>query len=138
MVDMGLEPFLVASSVNLIMAQRLVRRLCKSCSQQKELHPEVIAELCLSQEDAKDMVVYEGEGCVECNSTGYKGRLGVYEVMPITPGIREQILDRAPTSEVKKLAVQEGMLTLRAHALTKLKEGLTSVEEVLKETAADD
>ena len=138
MVDMGMEPFLVASSVNVIMAQRLVRRLCKACGQQTALHPEVIEELCLSPEDAKDMVVYEGEGCVECNNTGYKGRQGVYEVMPISTGIRELILDRAPTSDVKKLAVQEGMLTLRGHALTKLKEGLTSVEEVLKETSADD
>jgi type IV pilus assembly protein PilB len=138
MVDMGVEPFLVASSVNLIMAQRLVRRLCKNCSADKELHPEVTGELGLDPKKAKGMVVKEGQGCVECNNTGYKGRQGVYEVMPISPGIRDMILDRAATSEIKKLAVQEGMLTLRAHGLLKLEEGLTSVEEVLKETSKDD
>ena len=79
----------------------------------------------LSEEEAQDLVVHEGTGCVECNNTGYKGREGVYEVMPITPTIRNLILDRAPTSEIRSLAIQEGMLTLRAHALMKLKSGIT-------------
>jgi type IV pilus assembly protein PilB len=135
---MGVEPFLVASSVNLIMAQRLIRRLCASCRQATVLHPEVLDELGMSPEEAQDLVVYEGAGCVNCNNTGYKGREGIYEVMPITPAIREMILDRAPTSDIKNLAVQEGMLTLRAHALMKLKNGVTSVEEVLKESSNDD
>jgi type IV pilus assembly protein PilB len=138
LVDMGVEPFLVGSSVNLIMAQRLVRRVCTACKKPTALHHEVAEELGFSEAEAKDIVVYEGGGCVECNNTGYKGRQGVYEVMPISPGIREQILERAPTSEIKKLAVQEGMLTLRGHALLKLKEGLTSAEEVLKETSKDE
>jgi len=138
MVDMGVEPFLVASSVNLIMAQRLVRRICKNCKREGVLHPEIVQELGLSDKEAKDMSIAEGAGCVECNNTGYKGRQGVYEVMPITAGIRDMILDRAPTSEIKKLAVKEGMLTLRAHALVKLRDGLTTVEEVLKETSKDD
>ena len=95
-------------------------------------------ELGFTPEEAKAIQVSEGQGCVECNNTGYKGRQGVYEVMPISPAIRDLILERAPTSEIKKVAVSEGMLTLRAHALVKLKEGLTSPEEVLKETSKDD
>ncbi len=138
LVDMGVEPFLVASSVNLIMAQRLIRRICKNCKQPTVLHPEVIEELGLSEEEAQDLVVHEGAGCVDCNNTGYKGREGIYEVMPISPAVRDMILDRAPTSEIRSLAIQEGMLTLRAHALGKLKSGITSVEEVLKESAKDD
>ena len=138
LVDMGIEPFLVASSVNLIMAQRLIRRLCTNCRAATVLHPEVLDELGMSAEEAQDLVVYEGAGCVNCNNTGYKGREGIYEVMPVTPGIREMILDRAPTSEIRTLAMQEGMLTLRAHALMKLKSGITSVEEVLKESSKDE
>ena len=138
MIDMGVEPFLVGSSVNLIMAQRLLRRVCLACKKSAPIHHEVAEELGFTPEEAKAISVFEGKGCVECNNTGYKGRQGVYEVMPITPAIRDLILERAPTSEVKKVAVAEGMLTLRAHALIKLKEGLTSPEEVLKETSKDD
>jgi type IV pilus assembly protein PilB len=138
MVDMGVEPFLLASSTNIILAQRLVRRICTNCRQDVELHPEILEELGLPEDEAREIAAKEGKGCVECNNTGYKGRMGVYEIMPISPGIRDMILDRAPTSEIKKLAVQEGMLTLRAHAVMKLKEGVTSVEEVLKETSKDD
>src|SRR6185503_836307 len=132
LVDMGVEPFLVGSSVNLIMAQRLVRRVCVACKKIAPIHHEVAEELGFTAEEAKAIQVSEGAGCVECNNTGYKGRQGVYEVMPITPTIRDLILERAPTSEIKKVAIQEGMLSLRAHALIKLKEGSTSAEEVLK------
>ena len=138
LVDMGVEPFLVGSSVNLIMAQRLVRRVCVACKKIAPIHHEVAEELGFTAEEAKAIQVSEGAGCVECNNTGYKGRQGVYEVMPITPTIRDLILERAPTSEIKKVAIQEGMLSLRAHALIKLKEGSTSAEEVLKETSKDD
>jgi type IV pilus assembly protein PilB len=138
LIDMGVEPFLVGSSVNLIMAQRLLRRVCNPCKKMAPIHHEVAEELGFTAEEAKSIQLAEGQGCVECNNTGYKGRQGVYEVMPITPAIRELILERAPTSEIKKVAVSEGMLTLRAHALVKLKEGLTSSEEVLKETSKDD
>jgi type IV pilus assembly protein PilB len=137
MVDMGIEPFLVASSTNLIMAQRLVRRICKNCKADIVLHPEVLRELGISDAEAKAASFKEGKGCVDCNNTGYRGRLGVYEVMPVTPKVRDLILDRAPTSQIKKVAVAEGMLTLRADGLVKLKNGVTTAEEVLKETAAD-
>jgi len=137
MVDMGVEPFLVASSTNLIMAQRLLRRVCASCKTEVKLHAEALRELGLTEEDAKKYNFMEGKGCVACNNTGYKGRLGVYEVMPISPKIRDLILDRAPTNHIKKQAVAEGMLSLRMDGIVKLKNGITTAEEVLKETAAD-
>ena len=137
MVDMGIEPFLVASSTNLIMAQRLVRRICNSCKTDVKLHAEALRELGIAEEEAKKIQFKEGKGCVDCNNTGYKGRLGVYEVMPVSPRIRDLILDRAATSEIKKQAVTEGMYTLRMDGLSKLKNGTTTAEEVLKETAAD-
>jgi len=137
MIDMGIEPFLVASSVNLILAQRLVRRTCSGCRKPVTLNSEVLRELQMSDAEAKGGGFMEGSGCVECNNTGYRGRQGVYEVLPLTPRIRDLVLDRASASEVKKAAISEGMLTLRRDALEKLKRGLTTVEEVLKETASD-
>ncbi len=137
LVDMGIEPFLVASSVNLILAQRLVRKVCKHCRRPAELTDEILAELQMDRADAKGAEIVEGEGCVECNNTGYRGRAGVYEVMAITPTLRDLILQRGSAIDMKRAAVQGGMLTLRRDALEKLKRGVTSVEEVLKETAAD-
>jgi len=137
MIDMGVEPFLVASSVNLILAQRLVRRVCNACKAPLALSAEVLHELQLTPEQAEGATFVEGRGCVECNNTGYRGRQGVYEVMPMTPTIRDLVLERASANEIKRLAIEQGMLTLRRDALEKLKRGLTSVEEVLKETAAD-
>jgi len=137
MIDMGIEPFLVASSVNLILAQRLVRRACASCKKPIELSEEVLRELQLTPEEAAGATFLEGEGCVECNNTGYRGRQGVYEVMPLSARLRELVLERASANEIKKMAISEGMLTLRRDGLQKLKRGLTTVEEVLKETAAD-
>ena len=137
LVDMGIEPFLVASSLNLVLAQRLVRRVCANCKHPITLSREVMQELQLLPKEAEGGTFMEGEGCVDCNNTGYRGRQGVYEVMPLSPKLRELILERASANEIKKLAIQEGMLTLRRDALQKLKRGLTTVEEVLKETAAD-
>jgi type IV pilus assembly protein PilB len=137
MIDMGIEPFLVASSVNLILAQRLVRRVCSACKKPVTLAPEVMRELQMAPETTKGASFMEGGGCVECNNTGYRGRQGIYEVMPMSPRIRDLVLERASAGELKKLAIDEGMLTLRRDALEKLKRGLTTVEEVLKESAAD-
>ncbi len=137
LIDMGIEPFLVASSVNLILAQRLVRRVCTSCRQPIELSDEVLHELQLERSDTQGATFYEGSGCVDCNNTAYRGRQGVYEVMNLTTKLRDLVLDRASAGEIKRLAINEGMLTLRRDALEKLKRGLTTVEEVLKETAAD-
>jgi len=138
MIDMGVEPFLVASSVNLILAQRLVRKVCGGCKVPLTLGEEVLHELQLTPEQAAGVSFVEGRGCVDCNNTGYRGRQGVYEVMPMTPAIRELVLERASAAEIKKMAIEQGMLTLRRDALEKLKRGLTTVEEVLKETAADE
>jgi len=134
MIDMGIEPFLVASSTNLIAAQRLVRRICKNCKEPEDLSPEALADIGLPA-DAQPM---HGKGCDQCGGSGYKGRQGLYEVMPITPSLRELILDRASTAEIRKQAVSEGMLTLRADGLEKIKKGLTTIEEVLRETTVQD
>ncbi len=138
LVDMGVEPFLVAASLNLVLAQRLVRKVCSKCKTQIDVHPEAVRELGLSPGEAKSMKFYKGRGCSNCNNTGYSGRQGLFEVMPVTPRIRTMILDRSSTDRVKKQAMSEGMLTLRQDALLKLKAGITTVEEVLRETARDD
>jgi type IV pilus assembly protein PilB len=137
LVDMGIEPFLVCSSVNLVLAQRLVRRVCANCKRLITLNDEVLRELQLSPEEAATGTFYLGAGCVDCSNTGYRGRQGVYEVMPMTPRLRELVLERASANEIKKLAIDEGMLTLRRDGLMKLRKGMTTTEEILKETAAD-
>ncbi len=138
LVDMGIQPFLVASSVNLIIAQRLVRRVCANCKRPVKLTDELLTELQMTPDDAANAHVMEGEGCVECNNTGYRGRAGVYEVMTITPELRDLILQRGSALDLKRSAFRSGMLTLRRDAIEKLKRGVTSVAEVLKETAADE
>jgi type IV pilus assembly protein PilB len=132
MIDMGIEPFLVASSTNLILAQRLIRKLCLKCKNKIQIHPEALRELGLPGESQFD--IYDPVGCPTCSGTGYSGRLGLYEVMPVSEEIRQMILDRCSSTEIKEQAVREGMLTLRADGITKLKEGTTSLAEVLKET----
>jgi len=134
MIDMGIEPFLVASSTVLIMAQRLVRRICSSCKEELKLSDEALNDVGLRP----GTPVFKGKGCDKCNGTGYSGRQGLYEVMPITPGIRELILDRASTTEIRHKAVEEGMLTLRSDGLVKVAKGVTTIEEVLRETAVAD
>ncbi len=134
LVDMGIEPFLVSSSVLLIIAQRLVRRLCEKCKQPMVVHQEVLRELGI-MENPDELRLMEAKGCPVCNDTGYKGRVGVYEVMEVSPTLREMIVDRASNAEIKALAVKEGMLTLRMDGLEKFKAGLTSLEEILRETA---
>jgi type IV pilus assembly protein PilB len=135
LVDMGVEPFLVAASTNLIAAQRLVRRLCKACKKQVSLHEEVVRELGIA--DGKPFNAFEPKGCPECSGTGFRGRQGLYEVMPITPAVRDLILDRAPSSVIKRKAIDEGMLTLRQDGVIKVRQGVTPAQEVLKETGAD-
>ncbi len=134
MIDMGLEPFLVASSTVLIMAQRLVRRICKNCKEELTLHDEALRDIGL----APGTKVYAGKGCEKCSGTGYSGRQGLYEVMPVTSEIRELILDRASTTEINRAAVKQGMLTLRDDGLLKIQKGITTIEEVLRETAVAD
>jgi len=133
MIDMGIEPFLVSSSVIMIVAQRLVRRLCDKCKEPAKMHPEALRELGI-METPDELSIYEARGCVSCNETGYRGRVGLYEVMDVGPVVRELIIERASTALIKKKAIEEGMMTLRQDGLEKFKRGDTSLEEVLRET----
>jgi type IV pilus assembly protein PilB len=137
MIDMGVAPFLVASSVNCIVAQRLLRRVCKGCRQEIAPHPELLSELQLDPARVGDGKIFKTSKCTDCHETGYKGRTGVYEVLQLSPKIRKMILDRASTAEIKATGIKEGMLTLRMDALRKMLLGETTAEEVLRETAAD-
>src|SRR4029434_2254527 len=114
------------------LAQLVVRRVCAACKKPTTLNDEVLSELQLEKEDAKGATFFQGTGCVECSNTGYRGRQGVYEVMTMTPKIRDLVLERASAGEIKKTAIGEGMLTLRRDGLEKLKRGITTVEEILK------
>ncbi|MEW5984448.1 MAG: type IV-A pilus assembly ATPase PilB [Acidobacteriota bacterium] len=134
LMNMGIEPFLVSSSVNLICAQRLVRRVCANCRQPNPVPPQALAKIGFSDDDAHAIVPMMGTGCERCNRTGYKGRVGLYEVMEVSDALRELILIGASSLELRKKAIDEGMLTLRASGLHKIKAGVTSVEEVLRET----
>ena len=134
LMNMGIEPFLVASSLNLVCAQRLVRRICKNCSEPHPAPPEALMQAGFSAEDAGTVVPNKGKGCEKCNNTGYKGRVGLYEVMEITEELRELILVGASGLELRRKAVEEGMITLRGSGLLKVKQGVTTVEEVVRET----
>jgi len=136
LIDMGIEPFLVSSSVLMIVAQRLVRRLCEKCKQPVKMHEEALRELGI-MESPDELNMFETKGCPACSDTGYKGRVGLYEVMEITPSVREMIVERASTVEIKRQAMSDGMTTLRGDGLDKFKKGATSLEEVLRETAND-
>src|SRR3954463_7354078 len=134
LMNMGIEPFLVASSVNLICAQRLVRRVCANCKVQHPMPPQSLVQAGFTQEDAAAVTPMKGKGCDRCNNTGYKGRVGLYEVMEVSEELRELILVGASGLELRRKAVDEGMITLRNSGLRKVKEGLTTVEEVVRET----
>jgi type IV pilus assembly protein PilB len=131
---MGIEPFLVATSVNIIQAQRLIRTICKNCKEETHVPVEGLVEIGFSAEEANDLKVYRGRGCKNCNGTGYKGRIGLYEVMEVTEELRELIIIGASAMELRRKAIELGMITLRESGLFKLKEGITTIEEVVKET----
>jgi type IV pilus assembly protein PilB len=134
LMNMGIEPFLVASSVNLICAQRLVRRVCAACKADHPTPPQALVEAGFTPDEAQQVVPKRGTGCEICNQTGYKGRVGLYEVMEITEEMRELILVGASGLELKRKAVEEGMITLRRSGLRKVMEGVTTIEEVARET----
>ena len=137
LIDMGIEPFLVSSSVIMIIAQRLVRRLCEKCKEPAKMHEQALNELGIS-ESIDELNAFEPKGCVACNDTGYKGRVGLYEVMDISGRVREMIVERASVRDLKVQAIEDKMMTLRMDGLWKFKQGHTSLEEVLRETATDD
>jgi type IV pilus assembly protein PilB len=134
LMNMGIEPFLVASSVNLICAQRLVRRVCANCKEPHDTPPQALLQAGFSKEDAHSVTPMMGKGCEKCNNTGYKGRVGLYEVMEIDDELRELVLVGASALELRKRAIEHGMITLRHSGLLKVKAGLTSIEEVARET----
>jgi type IV pilus assembly protein PilB len=134
LMNMGIEPFLVASSLNLVCAQRLVRRICKHCSEPHPTPAPALVQAGFSPADANSVVPNRGKGCEKCNNTGYKGRVGLYEVMEITEELRELILVGASAMELRRKAVEEGMLTLRSSGLQKVKDGVTTIEEIVRET----
>ena len=134
MMNMGIEPFLVATSVNLICAQRLVRRICANCKEVLDIPVQALIDAGYSPEEAKTTKIYHGKGCSTCNKGGYKGRAGLYEVMEITDELKELILVGASALELKKKAVETGMITLRRSGLIKVAAGVTTLEEVLRET----
>jgi len=136
LMNMGIEPFLVATSVNLIQAQRLIRRICKECKQEHQMPPEALIEVGFSAEEATKLKTYKGKGCSTCNNTGYKGRIGLYEVMEVTDEIRELILIGASALELRKKAIDDGMVSLRESGLHKIRGGVTTIEEVVRETVA--
>jgi type IV pilus assembly protein PilB len=134
MINMGIEPFLVASAVRLVVAQRLIRRLCKNCKREVKIPMQTLIDIGFPPEEAKQIVVYEPNGCPKCHNSGYKGRVGLYEVMELDEELKEQIMLGVSTAELRQKSKEKGMLTLRMSGLEKIKAGLTSIEEVLRET----
>ncbi|HQX54568.1 MAG TPA: type IV-A pilus assembly ATPase PilB [Pyrinomonadaceae bacterium] len=134
LVNMGIEPFLVATSVNIIQAQRLIRRICVDCKEEVSLPPEGLPGVGFSVEEASTLKIYKGRGCKTCNNTGFKGRVGLYEVMEINDDLRELIIIGASAMELRRKAIEMGMITLRESGLCKIREGITTIEEVVKET----
>ncbi|MBP7866183.1 MAG: type IV-A pilus assembly ATPase PilB [Acidobacteria bacterium] len=137
LLNMGIEPFLVSNSLLLIAAQRLIRRICNNCKVEDKIPKKTLIDIGFSPDEANSVVTYRGQGCDICNNTGYKGRLGLFEAMSISEEISELILIGASARELKRKAMEEGMITLRRSGLLKIKEGITTVEEVLRETVKD-
>ncbi len=138
LLNMGIEPFLVASAVNLISAQRLGRRVCSECKEPEKHSNEALIAAGVPEDQIGKFTVYKGRGCSVCNDTGYKGRVGVYQVMPMFDDIKEMVLSGANTAEIKQESMRLGVKTMRQSALTKMMEGVTTLEEVLRTTVADD
>lgn len=134
LINMGVEPYLVAASTNLILAQRLVRKICAACKEEAYVPPAALVDLGFSPEEAKGLKVHKGKGCMTCNETGYKGRLALYEVMLLRENIKDAILIGASASELRELARRNGMKTLREAGLQKIREGITTIEEVMRVT----
>ncbi len=137
LLNMGVESFLVSSAVNLVLAQRLVRRVCTECRQEEDVSLETLLDLGVLDDELGTFICYKGKGCPVCNDTGYRGRVALYEVMPMHEQIRELVLMGASAAEIKKESIRLGMITLRRSGINKLKAGITSVEEVIRSSARD-
>ena len=134
LIDMGIDSYLVATSVILIAAQRLVRRICPACKEPISIPHKALLNVGFSEEEASTLKIYKGKGCPKCNNTGYKGRVALFEVMQVSPTIRDMILAGASVADIRKQSIDEGMLTLRQSGLTKIRDGVTSIEEVIRES----
>ena len=134
LVNMGVEAFLVNNAVNLVCAQRLVRRICEQCREPHALAPEVLVEAGFDPAEAGAVRLLRGRGCERCGRTGYRGRIGLFEVMEMTEGLRQLVIENAPVSALRRLAIEEGMVTLRQSGLRKVRDGLTTLDEVVRET----
>jgi len=134
LMNMGIEPFLVASSVHMIVAQRLIRRVCAYCKEPVKVSPQALIEIGFSEEEARNITVYKGRGCDKCLNSGYKGRIALFEVLDVTDDIKELILVGASALEIRRKALENGMLSLRQSGLIKIKDGITTIEEVVRET----
>jgi type IV pilus assembly protein PilB len=137
LLNMGVEPFLITASVNLVLAQRLARRVCKDCTQPHTMDPQVLMEMGFTQENVARAKLMKGAGCRTCNGTGYKGRVALYEVMRFTDALKEMVLQGSSTAELKAAAIKGGMVTLRMSGILKVMDGMTTTEEVLRVTMAD-
>ncbi|MBK7537241.1 MAG: type IV-A pilus assembly ATPase PilB [Myxococcales bacterium] len=137
LLNMGIEPFLVTASVNLVVAQRLSRRICAACKEPAEKHPEALAKLGMTEEQIHTAVIQHGRGCNICNNTGYKGRVALYEVMPFTDPLKELVLQGASAAEIKTEMIRGGVQSLRMAGIAKILEGVTTPEEVLRTTVED-
>ncbi len=138
LLDLGLEPFLVTATLEGIIAQRLVRKICTNCKTQYTPAEEQLMELELRPEDAEGKIFYYGKGCENCNNTGYKGRLGLYEIMLLDDDIRDMIIQHASTQVLRQAAKARGMRTLRQSGLMAIYDGITTIEEVVRETIMEE
>ncbi len=138
LIDMGLEPFNVASALNLLTAQRLVRRICRKCKTEVHFEEEYLRAARVPLDWAKETTFCRGAGCDECDGSGYKGRQGLYEVMAMSPALRKAVMEERSTDDLREIALSEGMLTLRMDGLKKVERGVTTLEEVIKETSVQD
>jgi type IV pilus assembly protein PilB len=134
LMNMGIEPFLVATSVNVIAAQRLVRRICANCKEETEAPIQTLLSVGFAESEAHSIKLFQGRGCDRCNGTGYKGRVALFEVMDVSEDIRELILSGATAVELRRKAIEEDMITLRESGLHKIREGVTTIEEVVRES----
>ncbi|WP_408098465.1 type IV-A pilus assembly ATPase PilB [Peredibacter sp. HCB2-198] len=137
LLNMGIEPFLVVAALNVIVAQRLCRKICINCREERKVTPDELIACGFAPASAEKIKVYQGKGCEICNNTGYKGRVAIYEVLSVTPKVRELILRNASSDDIKKQAIRDGMKTLRMCALTKVAQGLTTLEEAVSNSASD-
>ncbi len=137
LLNMGVEPFLVTASVNLVLAQRLARRICAECKEPAEKHPEALIDMGMTPEQIDAATLYAGQGCQYCSNTGYRGRVALYEVMPFVDDLKELVLQGASAAEIKAGMIHSGVQTLRMSGVNKIIEGVTTPEEVLRTTVAD-